>query len=59
MSSPIPAVLSFAASDPTAGAGMQADLLTLASLGCHPLSVITAISAQDTHGVDGMLAIEP
>jgi hydroxymethylpyrimidine/phosphomethylpyrimidine kinase len=59
MSSPIPAVLSFAASDPTGGAGVQADLLTLASLGCHPLSVITAISAQDTHGVDGMLAIEP
>jgi len=38
---------------------VQADLLTLASLGCHPLSVITAISAQDTRGVDGMLAIEP
>jgi hydroxymethylpyrimidine/phosphomethylpyrimidine kinase len=59
MSSPIPAVLSFAASDPTGGAGAQADLLTLASLGCHPLSVITAISAQDTRGVAGMLAIEP
>jgi hydroxymethylpyrimidine/phosphomethylpyrimidine kinase len=59
MSSPIPVVLSFAASDPTGGAGVQADLLTLASLGCHPLSVITAISAQDTRGVEGMLAMEP
>jgi hydroxymethylpyrimidine/phosphomethylpyrimidine kinase len=59
MSSPIPAVLSFAASDPTGGAGLQADLLTLASLGCHPLSVITAISAQDTRGVEGLLAMEP
>ena len=54
-----PSVLTFAASDPTGGAGIQADLLTLASLGCHPLSVITAISAQDTRGVDGLLAVEP
>jgi hydroxymethylpyrimidine/phosphomethylpyrimidine kinase len=52
-------VLAFAASDPTGGAGMQADLLTLASLGCHPLSVLTAISAQDTSGVEGLLALEP
>jgi hydroxymethylpyrimidine/phosphomethylpyrimidine kinase len=59
MSSPIPAVLSFAASDPTGGAGVQADLLTLASLGCHPLSVITAISAQDTRGVEALWALEP
>ncbi|MFN2644410.1 MAG: hydroxymethylpyrimidine/phosphomethylpyrimidine kinase [Burkholderiales bacterium] len=46
-----PMVLSFAASDPTSGAGAQADVLTLAALGCHPLSVITAVSAQDTRGV--------
>ena len=32
-----PLVLVFAASDPTGGAGIQADMLTLASLGCHPL----------------------
>jgi hydroxymethylpyrimidine/phosphomethylpyrimidine kinase len=29
----------FAASDPTGGAGLQADIMTLASMGCHPLSV--------------------
>jgi hydroxymethylpyrimidine/phosphomethylpyrimidine kinase len=52
-------VLAFATSDPTGGAGLQADLLTLASLGCHPLSVLTAVSAQDTRGVEGLLAIEP
>jgi len=46
-----PCVLSFAASDPTGGAGLQADLLTLAALGCHPLSVVTALTVQDTHGV--------
>lgn len=59
MSSQIPAVLAFAASDPTGGAGLQADLLTLASLGCHPLSVLTGVTVQDTRGVESMLAIEP
>ena len=59
MSSPLPAVLSFAASDPTGGAGLQADLLALASLGCHPLSVVTAITAQDTRGVEAVMALEP
>src|ERR671922_173207 len=53
-----PMVLSFAASDPTSGAGLQADLLTLAALGCHPLSVVTALTAQDTSGVARMLPIE-
>jgi hydroxymethylpyrimidine/phosphomethylpyrimidine kinase len=59
MSSPLPAVLAFSASDPTGGAGMQADLLTIASLGCQPLTVLTALTAQDTHGVHGLLAMEP
>ncbi len=53
-----PLVLTFAASDPSGGAGMQADILTLASMGCHPLSVITAITVQDTLGVEGLLAME-
>ena len=53
-----PIVLVFAASDPTGGAGLQADLLTLASMGCHPLSVVTALTVQDTRGVDDILAIE-
>lgn len=54
-----PVVLAFAASDPTGGAGLQADLLTLASLGCHPLSVLTGLTVQDTLGVESLLAIEP
>lgn len=58
MSSVPPIVLSFAASDPTGGAGLQADLLTLASMGCHPLSVVTALTVQDTRGVDDLLAID-
>ena len=53
-----PIVLTFAASDPSGGAGMQADILTLAAMGCHPLSVITAMTVQDTVGVDGILAMD-
>ncbi|MGA8033007.1 MAG: bifunctional hydroxymethylpyrimidine kinase/phosphomethylpyrimidine kinase [Casimicrobiaceae bacterium] len=53
-----PIVLTFAASDPSGGAGMQADLLTLASMGCHPLSVITALTVQDTLGVEGVMPID-
>ncbi len=49
-----PAVLVFAASDPSSGAGIQADLLTLASLGCHPLTAITALTVQDTVGVQSV-----
>jgi hydroxymethylpyrimidine/phosphomethylpyrimidine kinase len=52
-------VLTFAASDPTGGAGMQADLMTLSALGCHALSVLTALTAQDTAGIDGVLPISP
>jgi hydroxymethylpyrimidine/phosphomethylpyrimidine kinase len=59
MSQPPPTVLSFAASDSTGGAGIQADILTLASMGCHPLTVITAITVQDTAGVDDVMALDP
>jgi hydroxymethylpyrimidine/phosphomethylpyrimidine kinase len=51
-------VLTFAASDPTGGAGVQADLLTIAALDCHPLSVITGLTVQDTVGVTRMRAVE-
>jgi hydroxymethylpyrimidine/phosphomethylpyrimidine kinase len=47
-----PIVMTFSATDPSGGAGMQADILTIASMGCHPLSVVTAITVQDTMGVD-------
>jgi hydroxymethylpyrimidine/phosphomethylpyrimidine kinase len=53
-----PIVLSFAASDPSGGAGIQADILTLSSMGCHALSVITAITVQDTVGVEGVLPLD-
>jgi hydroxymethylpyrimidine/phosphomethylpyrimidine kinase len=53
-----PIVLTFAASDPSGGAGLQADILTLSSMGCHPLSVVTAITVQDTLGVEDVMAME-
>ena len=53
-----PIVMVFAATDPTGGAGLQADILTLASMGCHPVSVVTAITIQDTMGVDEVQPID-
>lgn len=53
-----PLVMAFSASDPTGGAGLQADVMTLASMGCHPLSVVTALTIQDTAGVEDVLPID-
>lgn len=49
--SDIPVVLVFAGNDPTGGAGLQADIEALASMGCHAAPVITAITVQDTSNV--------
>ena len=59
MTSSVPKILTFAASDPTGGAGIQADLMTQTSLGCYPLCVLTAITCQDTSGVSDVLPIDP
>ncbi len=53
-----PIVLVFAATDPSGGAGLQADIMTLSSMGCHPLSVVTAVTIQDTMGVDDISPID-
>lgn len=58
MSLPPPIVLSFAASDPSGGAGIQADILTLAGMRCHPLTVLTAITVQDTTGVEDIFVMD-
>lgn len=52
--SPIRRVLTIAGSDPSGGAGIQADLKTFSALGCYASSVITALTAQNTCGVRGV-----
>ncbi|MGH8751168.1 MAG: bifunctional hydroxymethylpyrimidine kinase/phosphomethylpyrimidine kinase [Burkholderiales bacterium] len=59
MSQPPPIVLCFAATDPSGGAGLQADIMTLSSMGCHPLSIVTAVTIQDSAGVEDLLALDP
>jgi len=51
--------LTIAGSDPTAGAGLQADLKVFRSLNIHGLSVLAAITAQDTKGVESVYPVEP
>ena len=52
-------VLTIAGSDSGGGAGIQADLKTMSSLGCYGMSVITALTAQNTRGVTGIHAVPP
>ncbi|TAL78103.1 MAG: bifunctional hydroxymethylpyrimidine kinase/phosphomethylpyrimidine kinase [Beijerinckiaceae bacterium] len=53
----IPNVLAIAGSDPCGGAGIQADLKTFAALGCYGLSAITALTAQNTLGVENVCLV--
>lgn len=46
-----PSVLIFAGSDPSGGAGLQADIQAVAALGAHPLTVVTALTVQDNDRV--------
>jgi len=52
-------VLTIAGSDSCGGAGIQADLKTIAALGALGMSVITAVTAQNTLGIQGIYEISP
>ena len=52
-------VLTIAGSDPSGGAGVQADLKTMTAMGIYGMSVITALTAQNTTGVYDIHNVEP
>ena len=54
---PTPVVLTIAGSDSSGGAGIQADLKTFAAFGVYGASVITALTAQNTEGVAGVMPV--
>ena len=52
-------VLTIAGSDSSGGAGIQADLKTMTCLGVYGMSAVTALTAQNTTGVRGVLEADP
>jgi hydroxymethylpyrimidine/phosphomethylpyrimidine kinase len=55
----IPRALTIAGSDSSGGAGIQADLKTFAALAVYGMSAITALTSQNTQGINGIIEIEP
>ncbi len=55
----LPRALTIAGSDSGGGAGIQADLKVFFALGCHGMSALTALTAQNTLGVSGVYEVPP
>ncbi len=53
-----PIILSIAGYDPSSGAGITADIKTIAALGCYGVTCITALTVQSTRGVKRVDAVE-
>jgi hydroxymethylpyrimidine/phosphomethylpyrimidine kinase len=58
MQTRLPVVMSFAGNDPTGGAGLQADIETIISMGAHACPVVTAVTVQDTANVQRFAAVD-
>ena len=54
-----PLVLCLSGLDPSGGAGLQADIETLSSLGCHPVSIATCLTVQDTVNLRSLHPVDP
>ena len=52
-------VLIIAGSDSSGGAGIQADIKTVTSLGCYAMTAVTAVTIQNTTGVKSIIPIKP
>lgn len=59
MSGRPPVALTIAGSDPSGGAGIQADLKTFSALGAYGAAAMTALTAQNTRGVTGVHTVPP
>ena len=55
----IPNVLSIAGVDPSGGAGLLADVKAMSACGTYACGVVTALTAQNTKGVDGIFDVTP
>ncbi|HUK49385.1 MAG TPA: bifunctional hydroxymethylpyrimidine kinase/phosphomethylpyrimidine kinase, partial [Terriglobales bacterium] len=54
-----PIVLTIAGFDPSSGAGVTADIKTIAALGCYGVATITALTVQSTAGVRRVQPADP
>lgn len=54
----LPSVVTIAGSDPSGGAGIEADLKTISAHGCYGMDCIAALTAQNSHGVTGVFPTE-
>lgn len=55
----LPCVVTLAGTDPSGGAGIQADIKTISATGCYAASVITVLVSQNTQGVRSIYSISP
>jgi hydroxymethylpyrimidine/phosphomethylpyrimidine kinase len=59
MTTKIRNVLSIAGSDPSGGAGIQADIKAITARGCYAMAALTALTAQNTQGVSAVHPLDP